>query len=60
MIVGDNVIRNGRVLDDAENDADLLGLQRFNEKMSGDPRLESIAIPIIRSKLDGIAVARVR
>ena len=60
VIVGDNVIRNGRVLDDAGSDADLRGLQIFNRKMAEDPRLDSIAIPLIRSKLDGIAIARVK
>lgn len=60
VIVGDNVIRNGRILDDAGSDADLRGLQLFNRKMGEDPRLDSIAIPLIRSKLDGIAVARVK
>lgn len=60
VIVGDNVIRNGRILDDAGSDADLRGLQLFNRKMAEDPRLDSIAIPLIRSKLDGIAVARVK
>jgi predicted O-methyltransferase YrrM len=60
VIVGDNVIRNGRILDDAGTDADLRGLQVFNRKMAEDPRLDSIAIPLIRSKLDGIAIARVK
>jgi predicted O-methyltransferase YrrM len=59
LIVGDNVIRAGHVLEDAAGDADLLGLQEFNRKMAHDPRLDSIAIPLIRWRLDGIAVGRV-
>ncbi len=60
VIVGDNVIRNGRILEDAGPDADLKGLQHFNTLMAQDPRLDSIAVPLIRSKLDGIAIARVK
>lgn len=60
VIVGDNVIRNGRVLNEFETDADVIGLQTFNRKMAQDSRLDSIAIPLIRSTLDGIAVARVK
>ncbi|HLX62790.1 MAG TPA: O-methyltransferase [Planctomycetota bacterium] len=60
VIVGDNVIRNGRVLEDAAGDSIVRGVQIFNRKMAEDPRLESIAIPLIRVRLDGIAVARVK
>jgi predicted O-methyltransferase YrrM len=59
LIVGDNVIRAGHILDDAAGDADLLGLQEFNRLMAHDPRLDSIAIPLIRWRLDGIAVGLV-
>jgi predicted O-methyltransferase YrrM len=60
VIVGDNVIRNGKIMDDPAGDPDMLGLQRFNRQMAEDPRLDSIAIPLIRARLDGIAVARVK
>lgn len=60
VIVGDNVIKHGQLIGDVSGNADFVGLKEFNRLMSSDPRLESIAIPLIRARLDGIAVARVK
>jgi predicted O-methyltransferase YrrM len=60
LIVADNVIRDGTVLEPNPTNADLRAIQKFNRKLADNPRLEGIAIPLIRESLDGIAVARVK
>ena len=60
VIVGDNVVKHGLLIGDVSGNTDFTGLKEFNRLMGTDPRLEAIAIPLIRVKLDGIAVARVK
>ncbi len=59
LILADNVIRNGRILESG-GDADLVGIQTFNQRLAADPRLEGVLLPIFRENLDGLAVARVK
>ena len=58
MIVADNVVRNGAVIDAASRDADVQGVRRFLELLSTDQRLIATAIQTVGANgYDGIAVA---
>lgn len=46
VIAFDNMIKDGRVIEDASGDPDLRGIQVTNDLMSRDPRMESLLIPI--------------
>jgi len=58
MIVADNVVRDGAVVDSASRDADVRGVRRFLERLSTDPRVSATAIQTVGSKgYDGLALA---
>jgi predicted O-methyltransferase YrrM len=57
LILGDNTIRGGTVLD--PKDATARATREFNERIARDPRLFSIALPLIRERVDGLTIARV-
>jgi predicted O-methyltransferase YrrM len=57
MIIADNVIRDGGVIDAASNDADIQGVRRFNERVSAEPRVSATEIQTVGSKgYDGFAL----
>ena len=58
LILGDNAIRGGSVLD--PEDATARATREFNERIASDPRLSGIVLPLIRERIDGIAIARVQ
>jgi len=61
VIVGDNVVRGGRVADLSTTDPDVRGVQGFLHALGTDPRLDATALQTVGSKgWDGFAVARVR
>jgi predicted O-methyltransferase YrrM len=60
LILADNVIRDGKVARSAKGDALVEGIKKFNKKLAASPKLESILIPIMRKKIDGLAIARVK
>jgi predicted O-methyltransferase YrrM len=58
VIVVDNVVRDGAVIDAASRDADVQGVRRLNELFASEPRLSATAIQTVGSKgYDGFAVA---
>src|SRR5215212_11957999 len=57
LILGDNTIRGGTVLDPKEQTA--RATREFNRKVAEDPRLSGIALPLIRERIDGLTIARV-
>jgi predicted O-methyltransferase YrrM len=60
VIVCDNVVRNGRVLDADSTDGDVVGTRRFLEMVGADPRLSGTAVQTVGSKgYDGFAIALV-
>ena len=59
LIIADNVIRNGRVLEKSK-DPDLVAIQKFNRLLAANPKLEGILLPIVRENIDGLAIARVK
>jgi predicted O-methyltransferase YrrM len=59
-IVVDNVIRDGRVVDPASDDADVKGTRRFNELLAAEKRVVATEIQTVGSKgYDGFALALV-
>jgi predicted O-methyltransferase YrrM len=60
VIVADNVIRNGAVIGENPADANDRGVRAYNTAVALHPRLESIALPIIRGEIDGIAISVVK
>ncbi len=57
-IVVDNVVRDGRILDAASRDADVVGVRRMFEMMKGEPRLSATAVQTVGAKgWDGFALA---
>lgn len=61
VIVCDNVVRGGRVVDDASTDADIVGTRTFLGLIGSDPRVDATAIQTVGLKgWDGFAIALVR
>lgn len=61
LLLADNVIREGQVLDPATNDASALGARAFNEALAAEPRVEAVIVQQIGIKgHDGMAIAVVR
>jgi predicted O-methyltransferase YrrM len=60
LIIADNVVRQGAVIDPADEQPGLIGIRRFNEKLAADPRLTAVVIQVVGSKgHDGLALALV-
>jgi predicted O-methyltransferase YrrM len=60
LILADNVIRDGRVTDANATDPAIRAIRQFNRQLASHPDLESILLPIMRNKVDGLAIARRR
>lgn len=60
VILADNLIRNGRVLDETTIDASARGARAYNDAIARNPRLDSIIVPMIRDKLDGMSISVVQ
>ncbi|MBA2691147.1 MAG: O-methyltransferase [Rubrobacter sp.] len=54
LIIADNVIRGGSVLEEGDN------MGNFNEMFASHDRLDGIILPLLREGVDGVAIARVR
>ena len=60
VIVGDNVVRSGKITDPAQTDPRVKGTQRFFELLASEPRLTATAIQTVGAKgWDGFALALV-
>ena len=57
LILADNAIRGGSVLEPEDDSA--RATREFNETIAKHPRLSSIILPLIRERIDGLAMARV-
>jgi predicted O-methyltransferase YrrM len=58
VIVADNVVRDGKVLDAGSADPDIQGVRRMTEMMASHPRLSATAIPTVGARgYDGFAMA---
>jgi caffeoyl-CoA O-methyltransferase len=56
LILADNTIRGGDVL--APRDEAARAVAHFNERVAADPRLSGVIVPIMRERIDGLAVIR--
>jgi len=56
LIIVDNTLSHGRVVDSASTDANVEGIRRFNEHAMADDRTEIVLLPIG----DGVSIARKR
>jgi len=60
LIVADNIVRKGAVLNPASDDPDVQGVRRFIELLASEPRVSATAIQTVGSKgYDGFALALV-
>jgi predicted O-methyltransferase YrrM len=60
LIVVDNVVRDGKVIDEQSEDPDVEGIRRFFEMLAKEPRLTATAIQTVGSKgYDGFVLALV-
>ncbi|MDZ7966665.1 MAG: O-methyltransferase [Nostoc sp. DedSLP03] len=58
LIIADNVVRNGAVIDSSSNDPSVQGVRCFNELLASEPRVNATAIQTVGSKgYDGFAIA---
>ncbi len=46
MIIADNVLWSGKVVDEKESDIDTLALRKFNEAVHNDPRVMNVLLPV--------------
>jgi caffeoyl-CoA O-methyltransferase len=56
LLIADNTLWGGKVLDDAERDEKTTAVREFNRRMATDPRILSILVPTH----DGVAIGVVR
>ena len=60
LIVADNVVRDGKVVDADSSDELVQGVRRFNELVAAEPRLSATALQTVgRKGYDGMAIALV-
>lgn len=60
LIIVDNVVRDGRVIEAESTDADIQGIRRMFERMAAEPRILCTAQQTVGSKgYDGFAIALV-
>jgi predicted O-methyltransferase YrrM len=58
LIIADNVVRKGGVIDAANEDANVQAARRFNERLGAEPRVAATIIQTVGSKgHDGLALA---
>jgi predicted O-methyltransferase YrrM len=61
LIVADNVVRDGAVIDAASDDANVQGVRRMTKIVAAEPRVTSTAIQVVGTKgYDGLLIALVK
>ncbi|RIK12588.1 MAG: methyltransferase [Anaerolineae bacterium] len=61
LILADNVVRGGRVIDSADEDEFVRGVRAFNQKLAAEPRLAATIMQTVGGKgYDGLAIALVK
>jgi predicted O-methyltransferase YrrM len=56
IIVGDNTLMNGRIMQEEVTSPSVAAMRAFNERIASDSRLLSVILPAY----DGLAIARIR
>jgi predicted O-methyltransferase YrrM len=60
LIIADNVVRDGEVIDPSSDDPNVRGVRRFNEMLAAEARLDATIVQTVGIKgYDGFAVALV-
>lgn len=60
LIITDNVVRSGKVVDPNSDDASVQGVRQFMSRMAAEPRVVATAVQTVGSKgYDGLAIALV-
>ena len=60
LIITDNVVRKGAVIDANSEDENVQGIRRFNAALSLEPRVNATIVQTVGSKgYDGLAIALV-
>jgi len=60
LIIADNVVRKGEIVDAGSDDSRVQGARRFNELLAAEPRVNATILQTVGSKgYDGFALARV-
>ena len=58
MIIADNVVRDGKVVDPDNPDPNIQGVRQFTELVAAEPRLSATVLQTVGSKgYDGFAIA---
>lgn len=60
VIIADNLIRDGLVIDEQVEDENARAARQFNAKLAAHPRLESIIIPVNGKRVDGMSISVVK
>lgn len=60
LIIADNVVRDGNVIDPDDPDPNIQGVRRFTDLVAAEPRLSATVLQTVGSKgYDGFAIALV-
>lgn len=46
LVIADNTLRGGSVLDESNQDPGLVGVREFNRRLASDPRVTGLVVPI--------------
>ncbi|WP_312472207.1 O-methyltransferase [Neobacillus sp.] len=61
LIIADNVVRNGEVIDEKSKDERVQGIRQFMDLLANEPRIESTAIQTVGTKgYDGFVISVVK
>ncbi len=60
VILSDNLIRNGAVIDPKQGDVVPTVVASYNRELALNPRLESVILPIARESIDGLGITIVK
>lgn len=60
VIIADNIIRNGNVLEGRAVEPYDDGAREYNAFLAAQPQLESLALPMFKDKIDGMTISRVK
>ncbi len=60
VILSDNLIRNGSVIDPAPDNPTAAVINKYNRELATNPQLETIILPIIRENTDGLGITIVK
>jgi predicted O-methyltransferase YrrM len=60
VILADNLIRHGDILPEVSPDENAAGVKAYNALIATHPRLESILLPVLKGKVDGMSISLVK